>query len=168
MATPEAQAILANPCTEETFLRSKLDHAERHRGHHARVWALHRDLLKLRREEPTFRRVQRRGDIDGAALNAHALALRYFGADNDDRLLIVNFGVDYDLDIAPEPLLAPPFGMRWSLLWSSEHPKYGGSGTPPPETEQEGWFLTGRSAVVLRPLPQAEAAVESRAFRNGA
>ena len=167
LATPEAQAALANPCVEDTFRRSKIDHSERERGHHAKVWALHRDLLKLRREEPTMRRVQRRGDIDGAVLTSHALVLRFFGADGDDRLLIVNFGVDFDLDVAPEPLLAPPLGQRWSVLWSSEHPKYGGSGTPAPETEQEGWFLPGRAAIVLRPLPVADARVESRAANHG-
>ena len=114
-----------------------------------------------------MRRVQRRGDIDGAVIAEKALVLRFFGAEGDDRLLIVNFGVDFDLDVAPEPLLAPPFGQRWSVLWSSEHPKYGGSGTPAPETEQEGWFLPGRAAIVLRPLPVADARVESRAAKHG-
>jgi maltooligosyltrehalose trehalohydrolase len=162
LATPEAQAALANPCKEETFHRCKLDHSEKTRGHHARVLALHKDLIKLRREEPTMRRVQRRGDIDGAVLDAKAFVLRYFGEDGDDRLLVVNLGTDLHLHVAPEPLLGPPMGKRWAVLWSSEHPKYGGSGTPPPDTECEGWFLPGRAAIVLRPMPDEDAKVETR------
>ena len=50
---------------------------------------------------------------------AGALTLRYFGRAQDDRLLIVNFGSDLQLDPAPEPLLAPPDKREWQLLfWS--------------------------------------------------
>ena len=105
-----------NPCSEETFRRCKIDHAERERGHHARMWALHRDLLKLRREEPAFRRVQRRGDIDGAVLGATAFVLRYFGEDGDDRLLIVNFGIDLPLDDRPRAAARPAArDKRWAV-----------------------------------------------------
>ena len=37
----------------------------------------------------------------------------------------------------PEPLLAPPEDTLWDILWSSEDPRYGGSGTAPPETRGE-------------------------------
>jgi maltooligosyltrehalose trehalohydrolase len=47
-----------------------------------------------------------------------------------------------------EPLLAPPSGGSWRVLWSSEEPAYGGDGTPPIETE-DGWFLPAHAAVVL-------------------
>jgi maltooligosyltrehalose trehalohydrolase len=40
--------------------------------------------------------------------------------------------------------------MRWQILWSSEHPDYGGSGTPPLNTE-ENWWIPGHAAVVLFP-----------------
>ena len=70
----------------------------------------------------------------------------------DDRLLVVNLGRDLPLTPAPEPLLAPPAGRRWQLQWSSEDPRYGGSGTPPLEGEGP-WSLPGRAAVVLRPQP---------------
>jgi maltooligosyltrehalose trehalohydrolase len=162
LATPEVQAALADPCAEETFHCSKIDHAERGTGHHAQIYALHRDLLRLRREEAVLRRVQRRGDIDGAVLGPAGFVLRYFGEDGDDRLLLVNFGIDLSLEIAPEPLLAPPTDRRWSVLWSSEDVRYGGGGTPAPDTEREGWFLPGRSALVLRPGPIEQARVETR------
>jgi maltooligosyltrehalose trehalohydrolase len=85
------------------------------------------------------------------------LVLRFFGRHHDDRLLVVNLGRDLHLNPAPEPLLAPPAGRRWQTQWSSEDPRYGGSGTPPLEGEAP-WFLPGRAAAVLRPQPLEAAA----------
>jgi maltooligosyltrehalose trehalohydrolase len=161
VATPEMQACLPDPTDRSTFERSKLDHSERERGFGAQVLALHQDLLRLRREEAVFGRVQRRGEIDGAVLGKDALVLRYFGKNADDRLLIVNLGTDLHLPIVPEPLLAPPLGKRWEVQWSSEHPRYGGLGSQPLETREEDWRLPGenwrvpgRCAVVLRPVEE--------------
>jgi maltooligosyltrehalose trehalohydrolase len=145
VATPEVQQRLPAPHDPDTFQRSKLDLGER--ASHAEVYALHRDLLRLRREEPVFR-AQRPGGVDGAVLGPEAFVLRFFAEDGADRLLVVNLGRDLHLDPAPEPLLAPPEGERWETLWSSEHPRYGGAGTPPLETE-EGWRIPGHAAVVL-------------------
>ena len=39
--------------------------------------------------------------MDGAVLGAEAFVLRFFGEDGDDRLLLVNLGVDLHLDPAP-------------------------------------------------------------------
>ncbi len=151
IATPAVQACLPDPSSRHTFDRSKLDHSERDKPPHQDAYRLHRDLLRLRREEPVFRRVQRRGDLDGAVIGPDAFVLRYFGAGSDDRLLVLNFGVDLHLEIAPEPLLAPPADRRWSVQWSSEDPAYGGCGAPEPASEDEAWMLPGRCAMVLRP-----------------
>ena len=70
--------------------------------------------------------------------------------------------LDLRLEIAPEPLLAPPYGKAWVLQWSSEDPRYGGGGTPAPETTREGWHLTARSAAFMRPAPPAEATERRR------
>ena len=147
LAHPDMQARLPDPADPETFARSKLDLAERQR--HAAIYALHYDLLQLRREDAVFR-AQRHGGLDGAVLGPEACVLRYFGARGDDRLLLVNLGRDLHLHPAPEPLLAPPEGMHWQLLWSSEDPRYGGGGTAPLEDE-ENWHIPGHAAVVLRP-----------------
>jgi len=93
-------------------------------------------------------RLQRRGGIDGAVLGGEAFCLRFFGDDGDDRLMLVNLGRDLDLAVLPEPLLAPPLGLEWGLLWSSESPDYGGSGTPDAAI-LERWRLPGHSALVL-------------------
>ena len=78
--------------------------------------------------------------------------LRFFGEEEDDRLLLVNFGRDLHYSPAPEPLLAPPAGRRWDVLWSSEDPKYGGQGTAPPAGE-ENWRLPGHAAIAMRAVP---------------
>ena len=82
---------------------------------------------------------------------------RYFDEKEGDRLLIFNLGRDLHLDPGPEPLLAPPWDKRWALLWSSENPKYGGTGTFPPDSE-ENWRIAGHSAVVLQPESKEETA----------
>jgi maltooligosyltrehalose trehalohydrolase len=138
------------PHDPATFERCKLDFAERQT--HAREYNLHKDLLKLRREDPAFRAQRPRG-VDGAVLGPHSFVLRYFVDGMNDRLLVVNFGRDQHLSPAPEPLLAPPEGLRWRVLWSSEDPRYGGDGTPPLETD-DGWHLPGESAVVLAGAPR--------------
>ena len=148
LATPEMAGLFADPSDPATFERCKLDHAERET--HAAIYALHRDLLHLRHAEPVFR-AQRKYGVDGAVLAEEAFLLRFFGEHDDDRLMLVNFGSDLLLNPAPEPLLAPPEGREWAILWSSENPKYGGTGTPPLDTD-ENWRIPGRAAVVLKPI----------------
>jgi maltooligosyltrehalose trehalohydrolase len=154
IALPEMQARLTDPEKPETFQRCKLDLSERER--HAEAYALHRDLIRLRREDRVLRAPQRSA-YDGAVLGTEAFVLRFFGGEEGDRLLMVNLGRDLHLDPAPEPLLAPPEKMCWQVTWSSEDPRYGGLGTIPLETE-ENWRLPGHAAVLLtsRPAPEDE------------
>ncbi len=105
LATPEMPEQFADPGDPATFERCKLDHSERET--HRQVYKLHRDLLKLRRQDPVLSAQKRRG-VDGAVLAPEAFLLRFFGEKGDDRLLLVNLGRDLHLDPAPEPLLAPP------------------------------------------------------------
>ncbi len=168
LATPEAQNYLRDPAARETFELCKLDFSERSR--HARIYQLHRDLLKLRRETLAFN-AQRRGSVDGAVLSGEAFVLRFFGGAADapkpeqDCLLIVNLGMDLVLNPAPEPLLAPPPDKEWGVLWSSENPRYGGLGTPPLETT-ENWLIPGQVAIVLRSTPRHEMTEISLAHPN--
>ncbi len=147
IADPEVVARLADPSDPETFERSKLDDAEREA--YPEVRALHRDLLRLRREDPVLARLGADG-LDGAVLTESALTLRFFSPDGDDRLLIVNLGVAVHLDLVPEPLLAPPPGANWRTLWSTEDPRYGGGGRSVIE-RKDGWHLAAEFAAVLVP-----------------
>ena len=150
LALPEIQEEVSDPGARETFERCKLDRGEREKN--VQGYALHRDLLRLRRDDPVFR-AQGAGGLDGAVLGPQAFVVRFFGEAAEDRLLLVNLGSDLPLEPVPEPLLAPPEGKRWQLLWSSENPRYGGTGALVPEDEQGCWRLPGRAAVVLRPEP---------------
>jgi maltooligosyltrehalose trehalohydrolase len=145
LATLEMQRLVPDPADRATFERCKLDLDERET--HSEAYALHCDLLRLRREDSVFRK---QGTFDGAVLGSEAFLLRFFDTKNGDRLLLVNLGPDLHLRIAPEPLLAPPERKRWEILWSSESPKYGGAGTAALETD-DGWRIPGHAAVVLVP-----------------
>jgi maltooligosyltrehalose trehalohydrolase len=146
-----------DPASRETFEKCKLDFSERVK--HAEVYSLHRDLLQLRKSEPVFSRQTRQ--FDGAILGPETCVFRFFSADfRDDRLLLVNLGPQLFLDPAPVPLLGPPENTEWSVLWSSEHPKYGGAGTAPLDSDLN-WIIPAHLAVVLRPVSKTEGIVTS-------
>jgi maltooligosyltrehalose trehalohydrolase len=156
IATAEMQARLPDPSDPQTFVLCKLDWSERER--HGTLHRLHRDLIRLRREDPVLSRCGVGRSVEGAVLGPEAFLLRYLDKERGrDRLLLVNFGADLHLDPAPEPLLAPPEDCDWSTLWSSENPNYGGSGTVPPETE-ENWRLPGHAALLLAAVRRPESA----------
>jgi maltooligosyltrehalose trehalohydrolase len=134
----------AVPSAPATFERCKLDFGER--VTHAAVYALHRDLLKLRRERPAF--AQQRSDrLHGAVLSNSALALRFF-CEEGDALVLVNLGADLELLPVAEPLLAPPASGEFRLIWSSEDTHYGGRGTGQPYAEGR-WRLPAHSTLVF-------------------
>jgi maltooligosyltrehalose trehalohydrolase len=117
----------SRPDDPATFEQCKLDWSERERN--AGVLAMHRELLRLRRPP---------AHVDGAVLGAHAFVLRYTPA----RLLIVNLGDELRLDVVPEPLLAPPTGSVWKLIWASEQLDA--------VQDQEGrWLIPAECAVVV-------------------
>jgi len=151
IAVPQMQRRLADPADEATFRRCKLDFEERET--HACAYALHRDLLAMRRGDPVLR--GRPHNIDGAELAGQAWMLRFFAdaaAGGADRVLIVNLGLDLTLAPMPEPLLAPLEDQDWRVLWSSEAPEYGGAGVPP--LYRDGFLhIPGESAMLLGPGP---------------
>jgi maltooligosyltrehalose trehalohydrolase len=151
-ARPEVVAHLPHPGLPTTFEASRLDPAERERNRP--MVALHRDLIRLRRDDPFFS-TQRADLIHGAVIGPDAFVLRYFDAagTHDCRLLVVNLGRDLFPDPASEPLMAPPPGKRWDLVWYSEHPDYGGCGAPPYEAADR-WRVPGHAALVLGPVDE--------------
>jgi len=143
----EAWQTLPAPDDSEVFARCKLNFSER--KNNRELYDLHIDILKLRREDPRFRE-QSSGGIDGAVLGPASFVLRYFSMNNEERLLLVNFGESQVLHPASEPLLAPPEGCRWQTLWTSESPRYGGAGSGA-LTTPERWALPAESTMVLKP-----------------
>ena len=142
---------IADPGACRTFERCKID--VRERESHAEAYALHVDLLRIRREDAAWS-APRAGGIDGAVLSPSAFALRFFTPDHrDDRLLVVNLGADLERPSIAEPLLAPPPDADWTPRWSSEESSYGGSGTADPFPD-DWWRIQGESALLLRPGPR--------------
>jgi maltooligosyltrehalose trehalohydrolase len=69
--------------------------------------------------------------------------------------LVVNFGESRELNPIPEPLLAPPLGLEWETIWSSESARYGGSGTATVAT-QDKWTIPAEATVALHLVPEKE------------
>src|SRR6058998_16344 len=138
----EARRRLPAPDYPGVFARCKLNFSEREKNR--QLYDLHVDLLKLRREDSRFCRQVPEG-VDGAVLGPASFVLRYFSKENDDRLLLVNFGESQVLHPASEPLLAPPTGCNWETLWTSDSSLYGGAGAAAIANE-ERWFLPAESA----------------------
>jgi maltooligosyltrehalose trehalohydrolase len=146
---PDVQSALPPPVHEETFRRCTLNLAERETNRH--WYDLHRDLIALRRSDAVLKAAALTRP-EGAVIAPQALALRYQGGDDGDRLLLVNLGCDIDLSPVPEPLLAPPHGCHWIVQWSSEAPRYGGGGTAPVRPHSHV-HLPGEAAILLRSEP---------------
>jgi maltooligosyltrehalose trehalohydrolase len=152
LAQPEMQEETPDPNDVAAFEQSKLDLRERESN--IRIYSLYKDLIALRRADPVLRRPKPRG-VDGSILSDKAFLLRHFDSRHGDRLAIFNLGADLHFDPAPEPLLAPPQGAIWTIRWSSEDPKYGGTGTPFPDSG-ENWRVPAYSALLLVPRTATE------------
>jgi maltooligosyltrehalose trehalohydrolase len=150
----EARDRFPDPCAPETFAACRLDWREREAPAHARALALHRDLLELRRTDPTLSLEGEDGAaVDAVALDDTTLVVRAYGRADDgalDRLLAVNLGVDLEVASLAEPLVAPPAGHRWRLAWSSDDSRYGGIGARGPRPGRD-LFFPGGAAVLLAP-----------------
>jgi maltooligosyltrehalose trehalohydrolase len=151
IADDRVGSLIPDASDPATFERSKLDLEER--VSHAEIYALHRDLLHLRQEDPVFRSCDRDA-LHGSVLGERALLLRFL-SEQGDRLLLCNLGDDLELRPAPEPLLAPPADCQWSPLFSSDDPRYGGRGAGNVH-DQGAWLLPARSTQVF----MAEAATQ--------
>jgi maltooligosyltrehalose trehalohydrolase len=141
---------LAPPESDATFQSCKLDLRERVR--HAESYALHTDLLALRRHDPVLAHAGTHRP-EGAVLGVGAFLLRYIDAERGDRLLIVNLGADLDFTPAREPLLAPVLHTRWRLVWHSEATAYGGQGVAPLDPDGP-WLMPGGAAMFFAPEPR--------------
>lgn len=149
LAQPEMQPYLSRPDKVSTFTQCKLNFSEREKNYE--IYQLHKDLLQLRASDNVFCGRDYR-HLDGAMIANDVIVLRFFSRQpNDDRLLIINMGSDYDIVSVPEPLLAPHLHHDWKLSWSSESPHYGGHGSAAPFA-QSGWQIPGLSAAVLVPV----------------
>lgn len=158
LATPAMQPYLPPPEDALTFKQCKLHLNERQTN--ADIYQLHKELLYLRRTDPVLSG-QELSHVDGAVISSSIFLIRFFSTTcNQDRLLIVNLGRDFQLSPAPEPLLAPRENYTWVLYWSSEYPQYGGHGACEISTHED-WSMPGFSAALLTPIHTREPGVEN-------
>jgi maltooligosyltrehalose trehalohydrolase len=147
MTANPANTVSLEALGRDGFEASRLIHEAESRR--AMVSRLYRDLLALRKGDPSLGNHSTR--LTGATLGDRAMLLRYLGNTRDaDRLLVVNLGADMNLASLAQPLVAPPAGHHWSVMWCSEDPQYGGSGAaasaPPARL-----IATGHAATIFQP-----------------
>jgi maltooligosyltrehalose trehalohydrolase len=156
LRAPAIQSALARPNDEQAYRQCKLTHDDEQADDFMHSWALalHRDLLHLRRSDPVLARVGTPDVvIESSAPSPFLLFIRYLSRVGH-RLVIVNLHNDVHAAMN-DPLLAPPPQSRWDLLWSSDHPDYGGSGVLPLVSEGP-WLLRGHATIVVASLPGTE------------
>ena len=141
-----SQACLSILPTRTPSSGCKLDFSER--VSHGGIYALHRDLLRLRREDRVFSQ-QRRGGWTERSWEPRPLCCVTLGG-RQRPIADRQFWHRSAPQPGPEPLLAPPEGCRWQLLWSSEDPGLRRFREPPLETEAN-WRIPGNAAVVMIP-----------------
>lgn len=129
------------------FARSTLPAVATARDAH--IDALYRRLLAMRRDDGTLGQAAR--SVHGATRGPHVLLLRFCGTTPAaDRLLVINLSHDVNLAPLPQPLVAPPDGHEWQMLFCSEALEFGGSGAarcePPTHV-----VATGHAATVFAP-----------------
>lgn len=145
LATAEARKNLVDPENPMTFIQSKLDYQGLEKSKEMAVFF--HDLIQLRKTDTVFANMQNI-KIDGAVLGTDSFLIRYFGEEDGDRLLLINFGPDHYFSPGPEPLLVPSLGMEFEIQMSSESIVYGGEGSPPVNIPY--WKILGHSAMVLK------------------
>jgi maltooligosyltrehalose trehalohydrolase len=144
LAGPDADSLLCDPAAPDTFAACKLDWNQRDQN--VAALELHHDLIRLRREDAVFSRQDKR-QIEAAVIGSEAFVLRWYDDHGDDRVAVFNLGRTVDWYPMAEPLLAPPTGRQWQLLWSSEDPRYGGMGTP--KSDAKYWRIASHAALVF-------------------
>ncbi|MGE5212806.1 MAG: malto-oligosyltrehalose trehalohydrolase [Nitrospirota bacterium] len=158
LSKAETLMTLPAPDDPQTFSLCKLDFSQRETNR--KLYDLHIDLLKLRREDSRFR-LQSSGGVDGAVLGPASFVLRYFSDRSDDRLLLVNLGERQVLRPASQPLLAPPPSCKWEMLWTSNSKRYGGADTVAIATP-ERWSFPAESATALQPVRNRRVKIPQR------
>jgi maltooligosyltrehalose trehalohydrolase len=114
-----------DPQSEDTFQRSKLDRGRAAEPEHAAVFALYRDLLALREEEPML--LPDGADISVAQRDGCITLLRHAAGARDggpSALLAI-----FNCTASPRDVALPDSSSgRWTLRLTTDAPGYGGQG----------------------------------------
>ena len=150
--------------SEATFARCKLDLSERTRARRG-VRAPPRPAGDPARGPGHSR--QRGRCASTAPCSSPALFVcATASGDADDRLLVVNLGVDCVAGAGARAAAGAAVEGEWDVLWSSESPAYGGSGRAPLVPE-DGWHVPGESALLLASRRRDPSAAQKPKRRAG-
>ena len=138
-------AEVPDPQDEETLGRSVLDHSRASRSEHTAIFALYRDLLMLRDEEPMLR-------PDGAIVTvgeaAGCITVLRSPRNHDARhgkLLAV-----FNCTGETQPITLPDEGGEWMLRLTTDATGYGGEGRLAPSGDGGGWTVERRTPSAIR------------------
>ncbi|HYR03650.1 MAG TPA: malto-oligosyltrehalose trehalohydrolase, partial [Syntrophobacteria bacterium] len=131
----------SDPQDEATFLRCKLDHELRRRGHHRVLLEFHGELIRLRREIPAFRALSKAHlDVHGLEREKILMLRRWSGA--HEAVAMFSFGTERNSASVPLP------GGRWRKIFDSADYCWRGPGSAVPEEV----LSDGSISVTLCPL----------------
>lgn len=123
---PGVRELIPDPQDEATFSRSRLAFGERER--HAGLYRLHRELLRLRRQDPVFSTQDRRRTGTTAPTNRCVVLHRWDESGSNERLVVANFGPAFTASVAELPLLSRLAAAGWRLILSTSARRLGGDG----------------------------------------
>lgn len=131
---------IPDPQDEDTFLRSRPDPALRESGNHARLLELHRELIRIRKNDPVLSRTDREGmEVSSFEKENALVVLRR--SEPAQAAAVFHFG-----DI-PAVLPLPLPGEGWEKVLDSADARWGGPGGAAPQRPDPG----GGIVCVLRP-----------------
>ena len=133
-----------DPQAEETFARSRLRWELGLEGRGLALRRFHRECLRLRRELPALRCLDKAG-LEAAALEGRSALWVRRGRGEKEVLLGLNF------ETAPVTLTAP--GGPWQLLLDSAALRWGGPGAAAPAQPPGGLALRGPGAALWVRVP---------------
>jgi len=142
---PAARARIPDPQADATFLASKLQWKERADETHAAVLRLYRSCLSLRRNARGFRPTERAWETQKLKSGAGAMRIKHSDA---EYLVVFELLRGQSSTPVRDSLPELPTGQRWSLLLSSEEPRFGGHGSGFDKAAQECSFTTAETLVL--------------------
>jgi maltooligosyltrehalose trehalohydrolase len=116
-----------DPQDEETFRRCILDLSEREQPLHREMYALHRELLRLRRSDPVLC-VQDRWRLLAESPAPGVVAFERWDDDGRRRLVAVNFGEAFELSLDAQAWLGDARALSWQAVLSTAEQRFAGPG----------------------------------------
>jgi maltooligosyltrehalose trehalohydrolase len=117
-ADPSARSRIPDPQAVETFLRSRLNLAER--DQHAGLLRLYRILLQLRTRDKVFSRST--AGLAAVALDDHCILIRRW-VEGDERIILANFGAERQVRLRTR-LARPWKTLGWTILLATDESRF--------------------------------------------